>query len=262
LTRQKDVALDSVVPVEVDLSKIVEILQTRITSLEETSNQQMQHLQTSLKADFQTEIADVRQLAESSIQQMQQLKASIKADETEIAEVRKLASNSGTSETVVNNLRDEVNEMNSSIRSIQSTVQKVQAHSAIAFKGKAGASSSYRYLPPESAFNKGTWANKANQFPAILWFKFDQPQIVTTIQIVSRPESRLLKQAPKKMEFLSSNDCKTWKSHGNVTVGFTKASFPWHFTMNSGREGHRCWGIRFYKNGDQHVAVHNVLMWC
>jgi len=152
--------------------------------------------------------------------------------------------------------------------SIPEQTPSVHSERLINDHGTPGASSVSGYNSPKNAFTSSDdlWSSAKNQFPAMLWMKFNNPHRLARIGY----RSYYIENIPKKMIVVGSHDCTNWSNLLTIkNTGFTGTySHSWYTEFRSwdipaeNRVLYRCIGLKWpVKSNDGYSVVVEMRMW-
>jgi len=152
-------------------------------------------------------------------------------------------------------LENRITNMEEEIESLRRENICVYHGRRIPFNGSAGATCrNDEKHPAENAFKpqqqgKYPYATEEDNFPATVWFKFNQPQTVKKISIRSRNDVYDdARQAPEDLTFVASDDCSKWVTLSQVEhAGFTKKGEAREFVIPC-ITAFKCYGITVNKS--------------
>jgi len=146
--------------------------------------------------------------------------------------------------------------------SIPEQTLSVHSERLISDHGTPGASSVYTSYYPKNAFTSADdyWASAVNQFPAIVWMKFNNPHRLARIGY----RSNHIDNIPKKMIVVGSHNCTNWSNLLTIeNTGFSGTEFRDWSIPEENRVLYRCIGLKWpVKPAGNHLVVASeILMW-
>ena len=126
----------------------------------------------------------------------------------------------------------------------------------------AGAEAIAGDYSPKNAFTSSDdyWASDLNQFPAIIWMKFNNPHRLARIGY----RSNGINQIPKKMIVVGSHDCTNWSPLLTIeNTGFSNKEFRTWDIPAENRVLYRCIGLKWPVKpaGNNLVVASEIRMW-